>query len=144
MKNFLKNKTILDKSKAECAPLRRNSTLGVGMKKIRNVWWMFIVGVFGMSASVFADGGGSAISLPNPLSCGDTGCVVTKIINFIFMLATPICAIMVLWGGFEMMTAAGDPEKFSTGRNTILYAAIGFVVVLLANSATSIIGSIFQ
>jgi hypothetical protein len=51
---------------------------------------------------------------------------------------------MVLWGGFKMMTSSGDPEKFSSGKKTLLYAAVGFVVVLLANSVVSIIGSIFK
>lgn len=86
--------------------------------------------------------------LPNPFDPNCTGVsvndVVTKIINFIFVFATPICVIMVLWGGFEMMTSAGDPEKFSTGRKTILYAAVGFVVVLLANSVATLIQSIFK
>ena len=116
------------------------------MKKIRTFGWMFIAGIFGAFTSAFSQAGSGSgpISLPNPLSCADASCVVTKIINFIFVLATPICAIMVLWGGFEMMTSAGDPEKFSTGRNTILYAAVGFVVVLLANSVASIIQGVFQ
>jgi hypothetical protein len=51
---------------------------------------------------------------------------------------------MVLWGGFQMMTSAGDPEKFSTGRKTIVYAAVGFFVVLLANSVATVIQSIFK
>lgn len=117
------------------------------MEKIRNLWWMFIVGVFGVYTGVFAQSGGGSgsISLPNPLgNCNDASCVATKIINFIFMLAAPICAIMVLWGGFEIMTSEGDPEKFKTGRNTIFYATVGFVVVLLANSVATIINSIFQ
>jgi len=88
-----------------------------------------------------------ALSLPNPLTSCNGGtimtCVVTPITNFLLMLATPICAIMVLWGGFEMMTSGGDPEKFSTGRSTVLYAAVGFVVVLLANGVAQIINTIF-
>ena len=118
------------------------------MKKIRNLLWILIGGVFGVCANVFAQdtSGSGPISLPNPLggNCNDATCVVTKIINFISVLAVPICAIMVLWGGFTLMTSSGDPEKVKTGQNTILYAAVGFVVVLLANSVTTLIQSIFK
>ena len=88
--------------------------------------------------------------LPNPFNpncdngCDSIVCILPKILNFIFMFATPICAIMVLWGGFAIMTSEGDPEKFSTGKKTLLYAVIGFVVVLLANSVATIANSIFK
>ena len=115
------------------------------MKKIKNFLWMFVGGVFGVCANVFAQTGSfGSIDLPDPLMCADASCVVTKVINFVFVLAAPICAIMVLWGGFQMMTSAGDPEKFSTGRKTIVYAAVGFFVVLLANSVATVIQSIFK
>ncbi len=104
-----------------------------------------IIGIAAPSAIAFAD---TSVSLPNPLtSCGSGGtiltCVVTPVINFIFMLAVPISVIMVLWGGFTLMTSEGDPEKVSTGKKTILYAAVGFLVVLLAQSVVTIVQNMF-
>src|ERR1700722_10713948 len=64
-----------------------------------------------------------SLTLPNPLSCGSLGCVSGNVINFIYIIALPLCAIMVLVGGFQIMTSSGDPEKFSKGRKTVLYAA---------------------
>ena len=111
------------------------------MKKIGSLLYIYAGGVFGACATAFA----AEIDLPNPLGAttSATG-IVTKIINFIFVLATPIFALMVLWGGFNIMTSAGDPEKYKTGVNTIIYAAVGFIVVLLANSVAPVIQSIFQ
>lgn len=90
----------------------------------------------------------TSVFLPNPLTNCSGGtimsCVVTPVINFVYVIAVPICTIMVLWGAFTMMTAAGDPEKFSTGKNTILYAAVGFLVVLLAGSVVAIIQNTFS
>ncbi len=91
-------------------------------------------------------------SLTNPLACPQAGnapadslqaCAV-RVINFLTIIATPIVSIMVLYGGFLMITAAGEPEKFSQGRKTLLYAAIGFAVVLLANGVAGIIQNIFK
>lgn len=88
--------------------------------------------------------------LPDPLrglscSSGATGlvCVVEKLADFLLIIGAPLVAIMVLVGGFYMVTSGGDPEKFTTGRKTILYAAIGFVVILLAKGAAAVIQNIF-
>lgn len=88
---------------------------------------------------------GTTLTLRNPLgaSCNDLTCPVSAVANFLFTISIPICAIMVLVGGFQMMTAAGEPEKISKGRKTIMWAVIGFVVVLLAGSVASLIQSLF-
>jgi len=83
------------------------------------------------------------LSKLNPLGdCGDLGCVATKIINALYYISIPIVSIMVLWGGFQILSAGGDPEKVKTGGKTILYAAVGFIVILLANGVVGIINSI--
>jgi hypothetical protein len=64
--------------------------------------------------------------------------------NFLLAIAAPLCGIMVVWGGFQMMTAAGNPEKFTTGKKTLTYAAIGFVIVLLASGAAQLIKNVFS
>jgi hypothetical protein len=97
----------------------------------------------GIGTALAASGG---ITLQNPLgqNCNDLSCPAKAIIDFLFTVAIPLCGIFVLVGGFQMMTAAGDPEKFSKGRKTILYAVIGFVVVLFAGSVAALIQSIFS
>ena len=93
---------------------------------------------------------GETINLPNPLGgCskspaegGGLLCVAGNIIDALFKISIPIVAIMVLVGGFQIMTAGGNAEKISSGRKTILYAAVGFVIVLLAESVVSIIQSV--
>ncbi len=86
-------------------------------------------------------GGTGSLTLMNPLGsgCASLGCPTEAVISFIYTVSLPICVIMVLWGGILMATSAGDPEKFGRGKKTLLYAAIGFMVILLAaGSAKSI------
>ena len=71
---------------------------------------------------------GSGPELINPIGCDKFGCVADRLINFLIVIAIPLTAIMVLVGGFQMLTAAGNPEKFSSGKKTLIYAAAGFVV----------------
>jgi len=94
-----------------------------------------------LAGTAFAQG----IVLTNPLggNCNDLNCVAQKVIGFLWLIAIPIASIMVLVGGFQMMTSAGDPEKFSSGKKTLTYAAIGLVVILLAGGFASFIKSLF-
>jgi hypothetical protein len=86
--------------------------------------------------------GGSSIKLVNPLACDDLVCIGKAIWAALFYFSIPIVSIMVIVGGFQILTAAGDPEKFKTGRKTILYATVGFAVILLAGGVVSIIQNI--
>ncbi len=90
-------------------------------------------------------GAGSGVSLPNPLgqNCSDLGCPIDKVLNILFTIAIPLTTIMVLWGGFKIVTSAGDPEKAKEGRKTILYAAAGFAVILLAKAIPGFVQAFF-
>jgi hypothetical protein len=89
----------------------------------------------------FADSG--PITLANPLSCSDLVCAAGKVADFIFTIAIPICGIILLIGGFQLMTAAGEPDKISKGKKTLLWAVIGFVVIFLSGSIAYFIQSVF-
>ena len=68
--------------------------------------------------------------------------VATNVTNFLISdIAIPLVVIMVLVGAFQIMTAGGDPEKFSTGRKTITYAIVGFAAALIGLGIVSIIKS---
>jgi Type IV secretion system pilin len=112
-------------------------------KLLRRVGFAVWLGGFAFANFAFADSG--PLTLPNPLgSQSSFTSVVANVTGFLLNdIAIPLTAIMALVGGFQMITAAGDPEKFSSGRKTLTYAVIGFVVVLLASSVVSIIKSIF-
>lgn len=95
--------------------------------------------LFGWAWVALADG---PIKLTDPLGGQSFVDIMKSVINFVTWVSIPIVALMVLWGGFQLITSAGDPEKVSKGQKTILYAAIGFVVVLLAGGVVSIIKSV--
>ncbi|GAH61373.1 unnamed protein product, partial [marine sediment metagenome] len=48
-------------------------------------------------------------------------------------------AIMVLFGAFTLLTAGGAPEKVTSGRNYIIYAAIGLAVGLFAKAIPALV-----
>ena len=84
------------------------------------------------------------LTLQNPLSSATFNSVVTTVINYMIYVAVPLCTIFVLIGAFKMITSSGDPEKAKSGRNTILWAAIGFAVLLLAKGVSGFVQGLFK
>jgi hypothetical protein len=115
------------------------------MNSVVKKWVGTGVGLYGsiVASTAFASGSGD-VTLTNPLSTTDATVVLGYFNTFLLAIAAPICGIMVVWGGFQMMTAGGNPEKFSEGKKTLLYAAIGFVIVIFASSIAPLIKSVFS
>ncbi|MCS6789175.1 MAG: pilin [Patescibacteria group bacterium] len=119
-------------------------------KKLISFIAIFILGFFLIANFVLAQGvagttGGSnsssktKITLLNPLSCDNVGCVLEKIIDAIFKISIPITVLMILIGAFQILTAGGQEEKFKEGKNTIKWAVIGFALVILSQGFVNII-----
>jgi len=84
------------------------------------------------------------VKLFDPLQGQGFQGILTSVVNFLIVdIAIPLTSIMVLVGAFQMMTSSGDPEKYGKGRKTLLWAAIGLVVALLATSVVTLIKSVF-
>lgn len=81
--------------------------------------------------------------LTNPLRCDNFQCVAGSVISFLIPIAASLAGIMVLVGGYQMVLSGGSPEAVSRGKKTIIYAAVGFVVILLARSAVPLLRSMF-
>ena len=58
--------------------------------------------------------------------------IVQSILNWIFGIIGIVAVVMIIIGGFNFMTSAGDPGKVKKGKDTILYGIIGLVIALLA------------
>jgi len=72
------------------------------------------------------------IWIENPLKYDTIAELIESIANILFWTAAAIAPLMVLIGAFFIMTSAGEPAKTKKGKDFILYAAIGFGVLLMA------------
>jgi hypothetical protein len=95
----------------------------------------------------FADGGATVDNvgqtLPNPLGEGTTiSSLLSRIMGYLLNLAIPIATVMILYGAFQILTAAGDPKKAEDGKKTIIYTLVGFAIILLASGIPYIIKEI--
>jgi len=64
---------------------------------------------------------------------------IYTVTDWIFIILVAVAAVMVLWGAFTLLTAAGAPEKVTSGRNYIIYAVIGLAVGLLSKAIPAIV-----
>jgi len=84
-------------------------------------------------------GTGSGAEITNPLKADSIVGVLKAISDFLIVIGAPLLVILVIIGGFQILTAAGNPEKINTGKKTILYASIGYAIVLSAWGIIAII-----
>jgi len=68
--------------------------------------------------------------------------IIQQIINFLFGLALAICPIFIIWGAFEIATAAGAEQKIKEGRQKITYALVGLIIMALASAFVGVIKNI--
>ncbi len=57
---------------------------------------------------------------------------VNTVINVAIGIIGLLAVIMIIVGGFQYTTSAGDSGKVTKAKNTIMYGVIGLVIALLA------------
>jgi Type IV secretion system pilin len=68
---------------------------------------------------------------------------IQKIINYLIGFLGLIALVLALYGGFLMLTAAGDEEKVKKGKTILMQAATGILVIFLAAGIVSLIFAAF-
>jgi uncharacterized membrane protein YidH (DUF202 family) len=57
---------------------------------------------------------------------------VENILRFVFALLGAIALVVMTYAGFKYVISRGEPQEVAKAKNTIVYAAIGIVVSMLA------------
>jgi hypothetical protein len=134
------------------------------MKKILSALVLLsFLAVLAVPAMVSANGPATECTLAHDITDVDSACVKSATVNetatafwgmcclldaiytvtdWIFIILMSVVGIMVLFGAFTLLTAAGAPEKVSSGRNYIIYAMVGMVVALLAKAIPAIVRAV--
>jgi hypothetical protein len=75
-------------------------------------------------------GGSDSCAAPAGSSSVET--VIKRSINVFSAIIGIVAVVMIMVGGLKYITSQGDATSTASAKNTILYAAIGLVVVALA------------
>lgn len=68
------------------------------------------------------------------------GYLVGKLIPVILIFAGFLLLLYLLYGGFALITSGGDPKGLQAGRNKILFALVGFIIIFVAYWLVEIAG----
>lgn len=60
-------------------------------------------------------------------------------LGMVYFVAGIVCVIMIIIGGVRYVTSQGDSGGVQSAKNTVLYAVVGLVVILLAAAITQVI-----
>ena len=67
-----------------------------------------------------------------PAELSDLEAVFARLLYYVIGFAAIAVFIMFLLGGFKWLTSAGNPKNVEAARNTLTYAVVGLVVILLS------------
>jgi hypothetical protein len=70
------------------------------------------------------------------------GYLVGKIIPLILVFAGFLLLLYLLYGGFALITSGGDPKGLQAGKNKVLYALVGFIIIFVAYWLVEIAGMV--
>jgi hypothetical protein len=72
-----------------------------------------------------------SVCLDNPLGDKvDATEIIGGVIRVSLGILGSVSLLMLVWGGFQWLTSAGNTEKIEKGTNTMIWAVIGVLVVL--------------
>ena len=58
--------------------------------------------------------------------------IINALVPLIIVFSGVILLAMLIYGGFEMLTAAGNPEQAEKGKKRLTTSLIGFIVIFAA------------
>lgn len=88
-------------------------------------------------------GGAGSVPLHNPIAGGDNpdiNLIIGKAINGVLGIVGSLALVMVIYGGLTWMLAAGNQTRVQKGRDILIWAVVGLVVIF---SAYAIVRFIF-
>jgi len=67
--------------------------------------------------------------LPKPIGDVTIPELIGKIINGVLGVVGSLALVIFIYGGFVWMTAAGNTERITKGKNILIWATLGLVVI---------------
>lgn len=136
------------------------------MKKIFLVFFFFIFFLTNYNFAVASNVCDSCVIIGSvdpcaPLVCSDGQCkesdkttfcsfshnndikiLINEVAKWMMIVALVLAPLMILLGGFFMLTASGDTKRSTKGKQIILWAIIGLAIILFAKAFVSILKSV--
>ena len=70
--------------------------------------------------------------------------IALAVIDILIRVAAMLAVVMVVYGGFILVTSQGSPDKIAGARKTILNAVVGLVIALVASQFVKFIAGLLS
>lgn len=121
-----------------------------------SILWLKLNSLFSGVQAVLAQGdtpgegdvpgeGTIPIKIKNPLKgVGSFEKILDAVASFLLTTSIPLLTVVILLGGFFILTAAGNPDRLRRGKQIILWGVVGFVIILVAGGVSTLVSNILR
>jgi len=95
--------------------------------------------LFSLLSSVFLIGQCFAVKIDNPINYDTIAELVEAIINYVWLLGIVAAPLVIIIGGFMLLTSGGNPTKLEQAKKVMLYGVIGFAIILTVKGLIALI-----
>ena len=100
------------------------------MKKIIIIFLLIItIFILNSGLSFATDSSDDVVKLNNPIGVETVDSLIAKIIKIFLGLIGTVSLVMFIYGGVMILISAGNETKIKTGRETLVWASLGILLV---------------
>lgn len=81
----------------------------------------------------------ATIALDNPLGTDDPRVLIGQIIRVLLGVVGSLALVFFIYGGLTWMTSAGSANRVESGKNTLIWATLGLVVIFTSYTVLTFI-----
>jgi len=82
------------------------------------------------------------VNIDNPLKYNSIEEIIENVTDFIFSIGVVLIPLMIIIGGFFIVTSAGDSGKLEKGKKIIIWTIIGTIFVVFSKGLYYIVKSV--
>lgn len=73
---------------------------------------------------------GWTLSNPTPKGGLTLQDFILMLLNIVQLVATPVLAVCLIWGGYLLVSASGNEEQITRGKLWVLWSIVGAAIIL--------------
>ncbi len=78
-------------------------------------------------------------NLTNPLKANSVPALIGNVINGVLGVVGSLALLMFIYGGFTWMLSGGNSSAVERGKNILMWAAIGLVIIFMSYALVSFV-----
>jgi len=86
----------------------------------------------------------NALAIEDPLGGKTAGEIINAIMSLLVVIGTGVTVIMIIWGGIRYMTSGGNEQATTSAKKTIMWAIIGFAILISAKFIIQAVESVLK